>query len=148
MDELKSRLTEVFKDISAKSPLAEAIRYTLAHWNGLTMFLTDGRVEVDTNTVERSMRPIGLGRNGPHPSRKQALRRTRCQLNRREAHSTQAHKNTPAAAIWSLPGRSTTLGQGTSLVAIIAIATLRSQLWSGQIFGTPSNWQRKLAYGR
>jgi hypothetical protein len=26
------------------------------------MFLTDGRVEVDTNTVERSMRPIALGR--------------------------------------------------------------------------------------
>jgi transposase len=36
----------VLKDISAKSPLAEAIRYTLGHWNGLTMFLTDGRVEV------------------------------------------------------------------------------------------------------
>jgi transposase len=60
MDELKSRLTEV--DTSAKLPLAEAIRYTLGHWNGLTMFLNDGRVEVDTNTVERSMRPIGLGR--------------------------------------------------------------------------------------
>jgi hypothetical protein len=28
MHELKSRLTEVLKDISAKSPLAEAIRYT------------------------------------------------------------------------------------------------------------------------
>lgn len=54
MDELKSRLTEVLKDISAKLPLAEAIRYTLGHWDGLTVFLTDGRVEVDTNTVERS----------------------------------------------------------------------------------------------
>ncbi len=55
MEELKSRLTVVLKDISAKSPLAEAIRYTLGHWDGLTVFLTDGRVEVDTNTVERSM---------------------------------------------------------------------------------------------
>jgi len=62
MDELKSRLIEVLKDISAQLPLAKAIRYTLGHWDGLTMFLTDGRVEVDTNTVERSMRPIGLGR--------------------------------------------------------------------------------------
>ena len=34
----------------------------LNHWNGLTLFLADGRVEVDTNTVERSMRPIALGR--------------------------------------------------------------------------------------
>jgi transposase len=30
MEELKSRLTVVLKDISAKSPLAEAIRYTSA----------------------------------------------------------------------------------------------------------------------
>jgi len=62
MAELKTRLTEVLKDISSKSPLAEAINYTLGHWDGLTVFLTDGRVEVDTNTVERSMRPIALGR--------------------------------------------------------------------------------------
>src|SRR6202166_5023898 len=62
MAELKMRLTEVLKDISSKSPLAEAINYTLGHWDGLTVFLTDGRVEVDTNTVERSMRPIALGR--------------------------------------------------------------------------------------
>jgi hypothetical protein len=41
MRELKSRMTEVLKDISAKSSLAEAIRYTLGHWDGLTMFLTD-----------------------------------------------------------------------------------------------------------
>jgi hypothetical protein len=60
MAELKTRLTEVLKDISSKSPLAEAINYTLGHWDGLTVFLTDGRVEVDTNTVERSMRPIAV----------------------------------------------------------------------------------------
>ena len=35
---------------------------TLAHWGGLNLFLTDGRIEVDNNTVERSMRPIALGR--------------------------------------------------------------------------------------
>jgi hypothetical protein len=51
-----------FEEVSAKSPLAAAIRYTLNHWRGLTVFLADGRVEVDNNTVERDMRPIGLGR--------------------------------------------------------------------------------------
>ena len=49
-------------EVSAKSPLAEAIRYTLGHWDGLTVFLDDGRVEVDSNTVERTIRPIALGR--------------------------------------------------------------------------------------
>jgi hypothetical protein len=34
----------------------------LGHWNGLTIFLSDGRVEVDSNTVERAIRPVPLGR--------------------------------------------------------------------------------------
>jgi transposase len=46
----------------SQSPLAEAINYAINHWDGLTLFLGDGRVEVDTNTVERSMRPIAMGR--------------------------------------------------------------------------------------
>jgi hypothetical protein len=49
-------------EISAKSPLAVAIRYTLGHWEGLTRFLADGRIEVDNNTVERGIRPIPLER--------------------------------------------------------------------------------------
>jgi transposase len=62
MDALKLRLTEIVGQFSSQSPLTEAINYMLNHWNGLTSFLADGRVEVDTNTVERSMRPIALGR--------------------------------------------------------------------------------------
>jgi hypothetical protein len=43
--------------ISQKSKLAEAIRYALSRWEGLTHFIDDGRVELDNNTVERSIRP-------------------------------------------------------------------------------------------
>jgi transposase len=57
-----SWLMERLAEISAKSSLAKAIRYTLNHWEGLTLFLADGRIEVDNNTVERSIRPIPLGR--------------------------------------------------------------------------------------
>jgi transposase len=62
MEAFKSWAENRLAEVSAKSPLAGAIRYTLNHWDGLTVFLTDGRVEVDNNTVERDMRPIGLGR--------------------------------------------------------------------------------------
>jgi transposase len=48
--------------ISQKSKLAEAIRYALSRWAGLTRFLDDGRIEIDSNTVERSIRPIALSR--------------------------------------------------------------------------------------
>jgi transposase len=48
--------------ISKKSKLAEAIRYALARWEGLCRFLDDGRIEIDSNTVERSIRPLALNR--------------------------------------------------------------------------------------
>jgi transposase len=48
--------------ISQKTKLAEAIRYALSRWDGLSLFLDDGRVEMDSNTVERSIRPLALNR--------------------------------------------------------------------------------------
>ncbi len=42
--------------------LAEAIRYSLARWQALCRFLDDGRIELDTNPVERAIRPVALGR--------------------------------------------------------------------------------------
>ena len=49
-------------EVSGKSNIAEALRYVLSHWEGLTRFLDDGRIEIDSNTVERSIRPIALNR--------------------------------------------------------------------------------------
>ncbi len=55
-------LGEQLERVSGRSTLAEAIRYALRHWQGLILFLDDGRLELDTNTVERAIRPITLGR--------------------------------------------------------------------------------------
>jgi transposase len=59
---LKTWLDEQLARVSGKSVIAEAIRYGLNHWDGLTRFLEDGRIELDTNSVERGMRPIALNR--------------------------------------------------------------------------------------
>ncbi len=48
--------------ISQKSKLAEAIRYALSRWEGLTRFVDDGRIEIDSNVVERAIRPLALTR--------------------------------------------------------------------------------------
>ena len=55
-------LTETLDRISGRSALGQAIRYAFNHWSGLVLFLDDGRLELDTNTVERAMRPVALGR--------------------------------------------------------------------------------------
>lgn len=47
---------------SAKSPLGEALAYIARYWDGLGRFLTDGRIEIDSNAVERTIRPIALSR--------------------------------------------------------------------------------------
>ncbi len=48
--------------VAAKSPLGEALAYIAKYWDGLQLLLTDGRIEIDNNTVERTIRPIALNR--------------------------------------------------------------------------------------
>jgi transposase len=59
---LKIWLEQQLVRVSTKSVIADVIRYGLNHWDGLVRFLDDGRVELDTNIVERSIRPIVLNR--------------------------------------------------------------------------------------
>jgi transposase len=44
------------------SPTAKAVRYALNHRDGLERFLEDGRVDLDSNVVERAIRPLCLSR--------------------------------------------------------------------------------------
>lgn len=53
-------MTKEMEKISKKSALAMAIKYFLKHYDGLTVFLSDGRVEIDNNLIENQMRPIAL----------------------------------------------------------------------------------------
>ena len=62
LDDLEPWLRAKLELISQKTKLAEAIRYTLSRWEGLTRFVDDGRIEIDNNTVERAIRPIALNR--------------------------------------------------------------------------------------
>src|SRR4051794_24691995 len=62
VDALHAWLTAQLGRVSGRSTLAEAIRYVLRHWTGLVLFLEDGRLELDTNVIERAIRPIALGR--------------------------------------------------------------------------------------
>jgi transposase len=62
VEALKIWLQTELARVSGKSKIAGVIRYGFKHWDGLVRFLEDGRIELDTNTVERSMRPIALNR--------------------------------------------------------------------------------------
>ena len=62
VSELRLWLDAQLGRVSQGSALAAAIRYGLRHWEGLGRFLVDGSLELDTNSVEREIRPVVVTR--------------------------------------------------------------------------------------
>ena len=60
VEALRAWLENRLMAVSEKSAIAAAIRYGFNHWDGLVRFLDDGRIEMDTNSVERAMRTIAM----------------------------------------------------------------------------------------
>lgn len=62
-----NRLQEWLQGVTAQSvlpagKLAQAFNYLRNHWDALNVYLTDGRLPMDNNWVERLMKRIALGR--------------------------------------------------------------------------------------
>jgi transposase len=62
LGEMHAWLTATYVSLSTKSPLAQAIQYSLTRWVALTRYVEDGRIEVDNNAAERAIRALVLGR--------------------------------------------------------------------------------------
>lgn len=62
LESLHAWLHATLTTLSKKSELAQAIRYALSNWIALTRYRDDGRLEVDNNAAERSLRAVALGR--------------------------------------------------------------------------------------
>lgn len=60
MDAFDQRLDRQRVNVSAKSSLGKALAYIARHRDGLRVFLAGGRVELDTNAVEKRIRPLAL----------------------------------------------------------------------------------------
>lgn len=61
-----NQMEEWFKEqinlVLPKSLIGKAIAYTLNLWENLKRYVNDGRVEIDNNMVENTIRPLALGR--------------------------------------------------------------------------------------
>jgi transposase len=59
---LKNWLQENYTQVLPKSPIGKAIAYSLPRWDRLSLYTTDGRLQIDNNPIENAIRPVALGR--------------------------------------------------------------------------------------
>ena len=64
LDELYTYLITMQPRIPPKSPLGQAVSYTLNQWTKLITYLKDGRLENNNNRSERAIKPFAIGRKG------------------------------------------------------------------------------------
>ena len=62
LTEFKEWLAERSITVLPTGATGKAIRYCINHWEKLNHFLLDGRLEIDNNRAERSIKPFVIGR--------------------------------------------------------------------------------------
>ena len=62
LESLKKWFEETLGKLSKKSDTTRAIHYALDRWEPVTRYCDDGRLEIDNNAAERSLRAVVLGR--------------------------------------------------------------------------------------
>jgi transposase len=61
LEEFKSWLDALKDRLLPKSPVGEAVNYTLKNWLALNRYLEDGMLDIDNNAAERLIKPIKIG---------------------------------------------------------------------------------------
>ena len=62
MRDLRAKIEQIALAALPSSKLGQACTYALKQWPRLTVYLKNGRIEIDQNACENGMRPIALGR--------------------------------------------------------------------------------------
>ena len=62
LESMKQWMEEILGKLSKKSDTTRAIHYALSRWDALRRYCDDGRLEIDNNAAERSLRAVVLGR--------------------------------------------------------------------------------------
>jgi transposase len=62
LKELGAWMKEQYVQVLPKSPIGKALGYSLERWERLSLYTTNGMLEIDNNPVEREIRPVAVGR--------------------------------------------------------------------------------------
>lgn len=67
LDQFGEWLEEEKEAVLPKSPMGEAIGYTLGQWEALNRYVEDGDLAIDNNVAKQNMRPVAIGKIGCSP---------------------------------------------------------------------------------
>ena len=62
LKELKQWMLAEISKVLPKSPIGQAIAYSLERWDKLSVYTTNAKLQIDNNPVERAIRPVAIGR--------------------------------------------------------------------------------------
>jgi transposase len=62
LEQIHMWLIEQQPQVLPRSPIAQAIGYTLNQWPALVVYTTDSRLSIDNNVAERALRRVAVGR--------------------------------------------------------------------------------------
>jgi hypothetical protein len=62
LDELGGYIVKEYEQVLPKSTISKAFPYLAARYNKISEYLHNGRLEIDSNLIENSIRPVALGR--------------------------------------------------------------------------------------
>jgi transposase len=55
-------MMDEYPSVLPQSAIGKAIHYCLQRWDKLSLYVTDGKLEIDNNLVENAIRPVAIGR--------------------------------------------------------------------------------------
>ena len=62
LESLGKWMKETYLKVLPKSAIGKALGYSIARWPELMLYATDGKLNIDNNPVENSIRPVAIGR--------------------------------------------------------------------------------------
>jgi len=62
MQNLEQWMKEAYTKVPPKSAIAKALQYSISKWKKLTIYTTNGMLNIDNNPVENNIRPVAIGR--------------------------------------------------------------------------------------
>ena len=62
LDNLNTWMLENYRTVLPKSAIGQALYYSLQRWDKLSLYTTNGRLQIDNNLVENAIRPVAIGR--------------------------------------------------------------------------------------